>query len=74
MGIYKRKILRKKRKKTRSSVHFPYIVLIFCVRKVVILGTGLVESIVAAAAARLGHTVLHIDTAGWPRWVHDLIT
>lgn len=31
----------------------------------VVVGTGLVESMVAAAAARLGHTVLHIDTAGY---------
>jgi len=33
--------------------------------EVVVLGTGLVESTVAAAAARLGHTVLHVDTAGY---------
>ena len=31
--------------------------------EVVVVGTGLVESCVAAAAARLGHTVLHVDTA-----------
>ena len=30
---------------------------------VVVVGTGLVESMVAAAAARQGHTVLHLDTA-----------
>jgi len=30
--------------------------------QVVVLGTGLTESVVAAAASRLGHTVLHIDT------------
>jgi len=29
--------------------------------KVIVIGTGLEESIVAAAAARNGHTVLHID-------------
>jgi len=33
--------------------------------QVVVVGTGLVESIVAAAAARNGQTVLHIDTAGY---------
>ncbi|XP_023339361.1 rab proteins geranylgeranyltransferase component A-like [Eurytemora carolleeae] len=33
--------------------------------QLVVVGTGLVESIVAAAAARMGHTVLHIDTAGY---------
>lgn len=33
--------------------------------EVVILGTGLVESIVAAAAARAGHSVLHVDTASY---------
>jgi len=31
----------------------------------VVVGTGLVESMVAAAAARLGHTVLHLDTASY---------
>ena len=30
---------------------------------VVVLGTGMVESIVAAAAARQGHSVLHLDNA-----------
>ena len=30
--------------------------------QVIVIGTGLEESIVAAAAARNGHTVLHIDT------------
>ena len=30
---------------------------------VVVVGTGLVESIVAAAVARQGHSVLHLDTA-----------
>ena len=29
--------------------------------EVVVVGTGLEESVVAAAAARLGHSVLHID-------------
>ena len=31
----------------------------------VVVGTGLVESMVAAAAARLGHSVLHLDTASY---------
>jgi len=31
--------------------------------EVVVVGTGLVESMVAAAAARMGHTTLHVDTA-----------
>jgi Rab proteins geranylgeranyltransferase component A len=30
--------------------------------QVIVIGTGLEESIVAAAAARNGHTVLHIDS------------
>eukprot|EP00088_Acartia_fossae_P069360 TRINITY_DN9034_c0_g1_i3.p1 TRINITY_DN9034_c0_g1~~TRINITY_DN9034_c0_g1_i3.p1 ORF type:complete len:635 (-),score=150.86 TRINITY_DN9034_c0_g1_i3:281-2185(-) len=33
--------------------------------EVVVLGTGITESVVAAAASRLGHSVLHIDTAGY---------
>jgi len=50
----------------------------------VVVGTGLVESMVAAAAARLGHTVLHLDTRdyyggdwaaftwdGLQKWVKD---
>lgn len=45
---------------------------------VVVIGTGITESIVSAAAARLGHTVLHIDprdyyggkwaTLNWNEW------
>ena len=31
--------------------------------EVVVMGTGLVESMVAAASARMGHTTLHVDTA-----------
>jgi len=31
--------------------------------EVVVVGTGFVESLVAGACARLGHTVLHLDTA-----------
>ena len=31
--------------------------------EVVVVGTGLVESMVAAAAARMGHSTLHMDTA-----------
>eukprot|EP00092_Neocalanus_flemingeri_P074042 GFUD01091503.1.p1 GENE.GFUD01091503.1~~GFUD01091503.1.p1 ORF type:complete len:359 (+),score=119.64 GFUD01091503.1:77-1153(+) len=31
--------------------------------EVVVVGTGLVESMVAAASARMGHTTLHVDTA-----------
>lgn len=31
--------------------------------EVVVVGTGLVESMVAAAAARMGHSTLHVDTA-----------
>ena len=30
---------------------------------VIVVGTGLVESVLAAAAARQGHSVLHLDTA-----------
>ena len=30
---------------------------------VIVVGTGLVESVVAAAVARQGHSVLHLDTA-----------
>jgi len=30
---------------------------------VIVVGTGMVESVVAAAAARQGHSVLHLDTA-----------
>jgi len=30
--------------------------------EIIVVGTGLVESIVAAAGSRLGHSVLHIDT------------
>jgi len=32
---------------------------------VVVVGTGLVESMVAAAASRMGHTTLHVDTANF---------
>jgi hypothetical protein len=35
--------------------------LLLCLQ-IIVIGTGLEESIVAAAAARNGHTVLHIDT------------
>jgi len=31
--------------------------------EVVVVGTGLVESMVAAASARMGHSTLHVDTA-----------
>jgi len=31
--------------------------------EVIVVGTGLVESMVAAASARMGHTTLHVDTA-----------
>lgn len=52
--------------------------------EVIVVGTGLVESMVAAAAARMGHSILHVDTAkfyggdwasftwdGLQEWIND---